>query len=602
MRILATFLGSLIGLALLYQPDRIAERSLFDAFVIPHGSTLHPPSIPRAVDSPHCETDALQLYETWEIAVPNDRDYANPFDFEEITLTASFISPSGVTFHHQGFYDGIDNELSRSVWRVRFAPDEAGNWQYRYQWTDSEEVFTGSFRVIRNPAPGNYGHVRVDPDNPRYLIHADGSPHYWIGGKWISAPNYGPAEKGGQQNSVEDRYGHLGRKSDDQLLDYLDLLHRYKHNGLLLKIALYPLEQDLISWDLEWIQRGEWLVREAQKRGIYVQINMFDTWSRKKNVWFSYATDGEEQPFDVWRRGNERAKKNYIRTIVSRFSGFSNVYWELGNEMEHSPNCGECFVERANAEYIPWVRESDPYDLPIGLSEGVWLISDVDIGFIHQPNEMPNPNWTRPVIMNELVRSGYPLSWYEKLYNRIDFIDRLKIRDGNLWQDELIRNADWRYMYRETFWQVFTHGGSGASEATWLDLDKPINEAVANVMADHWRLRRFLDDLPISINETYADTSLIRAEDVKSSARTDGRNVFIGYLRAGHKRKAAGGQLAIALPEGFYATRWYEPTTGEYSDTFFVRGGAITLTYPDFFEDLVLLVTRIPNGGSDLAE
>jgi hypothetical protein len=69
----------------------------------------------------------------------------------------------------------------------------------------------------------------------------------------------------------------------------------------------------------------------------------------------------------------------YLRNAVARFAGFYNVYWELGNEMEHSPNDGGSFVRLANALYIPWIREFDPYDLPMGASEErIWRNTGVD--------------------------------------------------------------------------------------------------------------------------------------------------------------------------------------------------------------------------------
>src|SRR3546814_812421 len=344
-------------------------------------------------------------------------------------------------------------------------PDRAGRWSYA--WSLGDRAGQGSFQAVPQTDPRVHGHVRRDPDRPRYLRYDDGTPHYWFGGKWFRAENYGPEGKQGQFN----RY----RLDDATILRYLNLLEEERHNGILVKMALFPLEDDGISWDLDWIRRAEWLVREAGKRGIYCHINIFDTWSRGRGTWFGLETDGRRQVFDVWSEGDEAAKRNYIRTLVARFAGFYNVYWELGNEMEHAPNDGAAFVRQANARYIPWLRRYDPYDVPIGLSEGIWRQTAADIGFLHQANAFSDAAWKRPTIMNELVRGG---------------------PTGPLWRHEVMSDPRSRLAYRRAFWGMFIHGGSGASEASWLDIEE-MNDDVRAVMEDHRRLRDFLEALPV---------------------------------------------------------------------------------------------------------
>ena len=335
---------------------------------------------------------SVALYGLFETTINSEKEYNNPFDYTEVAFDALFTSPEKSSFNISSFYDGQDAH-GKNTWKIRFMPHQPGTWNYTIKNQTGEIIQSGQFTVTDKPThPGNHGHIKVDANNPRYLIHDDGSPHFWIGGKWISAKDYGPKNKGGQINKSIDRRVNVahGHKTDQQLLDYLDLLAEYKHNGILLKIALYPLEDDRLSWDLAWIKRGEWLIEESLKRGIYVQVNMFDTWSRDKNQYFENKMPGAEQVFDVWTDSDDKYKKNYLRYIISRFSAYANVYWELGNEMDHAPNCGSCFAKLAEEKYLPWIRQYDPYQLPIGLSESVWQSTSVDIGFLHQTNELPD--------------------------------------------------------------------------------------------------------------------------------------------------------------------------------------------------------------------
>lgn len=522
---------------------------------------------------------SLNLYDTFEKSIGNNNSYSNPFDFSEITLHVETTSPSGKNYRFSGFYDGEDSQHGPH-WKFRFMPDEAGEWNYRYSWSDDSPAASGTFNVTADAKAGNHGHIRVDPNHPRYLSYDDGEPHYWWGGKWISALDYGPVEKNGEKNHFfRKKLGtNTGHKTDQQLLDYLDLMQRYRHNGLLLKIALFPLENDRISWDLDWIQRGEWLVREAAKRDIYVQINLFDTWSRNQDFWFQNSTAGDQQVFNVWESGflwfnDDQVKRNYLQTVIARFAGFANVYWELGNEMEHTPNCGSCFVKLANKHYIPWIREFDPYDLPIGLSEGIWQDADVDIGFLHQTNKLPEARWQRPVVMNELVRGGI---------------------EEALWRDAAMRDSVNRIAFRRTFWRMFTYGGSGSSQATWLDLEQPMNQAVFDVMADQQRLRDFIEALPVNVNQMDTDDETIISGPGEFRSRSKAGEVYVSYFLLEPGQSSDSGQVQLRLPAGAYTGRWYDPKTGNYSDTISLTADTAqqTLDHPDFAEDIVLLIIK----------
>ena len=320
------------------------------------------------------------LYESWEAKVENKKIYRNPYIYDEINLKAIFTSPSGNKFRVYGFYDG-DGEggSGGNIWKIRFMPDEIGQWTYNYDWSDGTMGNSGSFLVSNRLQKKNHGHVKVDKNNQKYLVHDDGTPHYWWGANWIAAITYGSKEINGEKNKEY--------ISNEEFISHLDKLEEYEHNGLLLKIALFPLKDDKYTWSLEWLHRAEWLVKEMGKRGIYVHINIFDTWSRERGK-LSFNIRGDKQVFNVWENGDEDAKLNYIRTIIARFSGFYNVYWELGNEMAHYPNPGEEFIKQANSKYIPWIRENDPYQLPIGVSEQVSEKCEVDIKFAHQTTEL----------------------------------------------------------------------------------------------------------------------------------------------------------------------------------------------------------------------
>jgi hypothetical protein len=85
------------------------------------------------------------------------------------------------------------------------------------------------------------------------------------------------------------------------LIACLDILEKFEHNGIALKTALFPLKDDKYSWDLEWAHGAEWVIREAARRGIYVQVNIFDTWSRERGT-STYALDGAKHVYSDYRK------------------------------------------------------------------------------------------------------------------------------------------------------------------------------------------------------------------------------------------------------------------------------------------------------------
>ena len=489
------------------------------------------------------------LYDTFELTFNAPGVGGNKFR----SFASVIFSKGGRTFQADGFHDGGD------TWRTRFMPDQTGTWSY--SWSFNGSTGSGTFTCTSRTNPDNHGHVKRDPARPRYLIYDDGEPHHWFGGKWIAASHYGPSSKGGVTNPR--------RRTDAELTSYLDICRQNRHNGLLIKTSLYPLENDKFSWDLSWIRRGEWLVREMAQRGIYCQVNFFDTWSRDRNKWFEYNTSGGSQPFNVWTSGDETAKENYIRYVVARYAGFANVYWELGNEMEHSPNSGSAFVSQADSKYLPWIRQYDPYGLPIGLSEGIWTSANVDIGYLHQTDRLPavNTNGNRPNIMNELVRG---------------------CGAGALWRDTTIRNGAARLCYRRTFWRMFTYGGTGSSEATWLQIDTPLNSAVLNVMADHKRLRDFLDTISVHWNDMDTDTGFVTSGPGSSRTRRKTGEAYVVYFLG----SSGGGSVSVSLPPGTYEARWYHPSSGQWETLTAVTstGGGTNISHPSFSEDLALRI------------
>ncbi len=120
--------------------------------------------------------DTVGVYEKMEISFNVRANFVNPFDPDDIDITATFTSPQGKTWNIHGFYSYTFGTL----WKVRFSPDEAGRWNYSISIRDKGgEGITDvrSFVAIKSAGKGP---VRVAP-NKRYLSYANGSDFYGVG-------------------------------------------------------------------------------------------------------------------------------------------------------------------------------------------------------------------------------------------------------------------------------------------------------------------------------------------------------------------------------------------------------------------------------------
>ena len=118
--------------------------------------------------------DTVGKYTKLELAVALTAAYTNPYDFDQVDLSATFTSPSSKTWKISGFYDSL------LQFRVRFSPNELGTYTYSVTVKDStgtSQSVTGSF-VCK--ASTYHGWVKIAPNN-RYFSYDDGTSFYGVG-------------------------------------------------------------------------------------------------------------------------------------------------------------------------------------------------------------------------------------------------------------------------------------------------------------------------------------------------------------------------------------------------------------------------------------
>ncbi|MSU60095.1 MAG: DUF5060 domain-containing protein [Pedosphaera sp.] len=115
----------------------------------------------------------------FELVLQSSAAYTNPP--QELTVKATFISPLGEEHRVEGFWDG------GRTWRVRFAPDLPGKWNFVTFCSDSANTGlhkqSGDFlcqAALARHALDRHGPIRVARDR-RHFEHSDRTPFLWLG-------------------------------------------------------------------------------------------------------------------------------------------------------------------------------------------------------------------------------------------------------------------------------------------------------------------------------------------------------------------------------------------------------------------------------------
>jgi hypothetical protein len=131
----------------------------------------------------HTTSPPVMQWMRVESAFTSATEYQNPV--QDVQVAVEFTSPSGKQITVEAFWDGF------KTWRMRFSPEEVGQWSYRTQCSNAADGGlhnqTGSFVCIAYQPAGSvnnslyrHGALRVSTDR-RYLTYADGTPFFWLG-------------------------------------------------------------------------------------------------------------------------------------------------------------------------------------------------------------------------------------------------------------------------------------------------------------------------------------------------------------------------------------------------------------------------------------
>lgn len=337
----------------------------------------------------------VERWGVYEIALPGPSE-GNPF--LDVRLGAHFRYRNRVV-DVDGFYDG------EGLYRIRFMPDEPGNWTY----TTSSNVpaldgKNGAFTATA-PSPANHGPVRV-----RYTTHfgyEDGSPYTPIGTTCYAWTHQG--------DRLEEQTLETLRSAPFNKMRMCVFPKSYQYNSN--EPVFYPFERgpgdanDLTRFDPKFFQHLERRVRDLQALGIEADLILF-------------------HPYDRWGFASMPPEVNdrYLRYVVARLAAYRNIWWSLANEYDLVKTKTLADWDR----FFRIVEESDPYHHLRSIHHSVTMYDH-------------SKPWVTHVSIqgSDLEKAGEHVAQYRKpvIYDEAKYEGNIPKRWGNISAQELVRRC-----------------------------------------------------------------------------------------------------------------------------------------------------------------
>jgi hypothetical protein len=278
----------------------------------PHGE---PVTFTQSASSVECY-DFLEV--AMQIAKP---DVGNPFT--DVTFSGHFKqAEKGVDLVADGFCDSPDGKL----FRVRFMPSLPGEYTYSvtYRNGNTERERKGTFKAV---ASKRAGILRVDPDYPWHFIWEGPGIHCFVNGTTA--------------------FHLMGWENDQVIRDCIDRLHRLEVNRIRVLLDgrtdhfwTEPIKpgHGFLAYLNPWIAGGSDYVKDP--RFDYTRFNC-PYWQKFERM-LNYAREKDmvvsvifgTNDTDVHPVAGSADEQRYFRYAVGRLAAFSNVTWDLGDDLD----------------------------------------------------------------------------------------------------------------------------------------------------------------------------------------------------------------------------------------------------------------------------
>lgn len=405
----------------------------------------------------------IGAYEKFELSLELQAAYENPYDPEELNLSAVFLSPGGKQWKINGFFDGAG-------WLVRFAPNEIGSWKYRLSVKDKTGTTISAEAGFNTVESSNHGWIQLSSSNKRYLEYSDGSTFYGIGAAYpwgITEDglndladhganlitywngNYDNAGNGGGNNQIESVGSGIGKYDVLKGFRMDELLDWFETRNLYMNFVIWPhdsLADQINGWPAAWKRSAYSTIGEA--KDFYSSEEMWNyqeklyryiiaRWGYSPHI-AAWNLVTEVNGTDGWSFGNSEQANEWITKMqqffksndpyghptVGSMAGGAEDYWDHGYktlDIADRENYYD-FTYKAIAKDVQtrWQQ----YEKPLFIGE---------IANVTDPLLYHNALWT--ALSNGLAST--PIWWAQDKINA-EMFDQMKVFS------EVVKNIDFR--------------------------------------------------------------------------------------------------------------------------------------------------------------
>lgn len=358
------------------------------------------------------------------------RQYADPFN--EVDLDVVFTGPSGRQDRVPAFWSG------GSIWRVRYAAAEAGDYQYRTVCSDASnrDLHGVSGTLTVGPYSGEnplyrHGAVRVAKDG-RHFEQAGGAPFFWLGDTWWM----GLCKRLGWPDEFEALTADRVRKGFTVVQIVAGLypdMDPFDPRGA--NEAGFPWRKDYSEVNPAYFDMADLRIRHLADQGIAPCI---------VGCW------GYFLPLMGIRK-----MKQHWRYLIARWGAYP-VFWCLAGEttmpfyLSKSQDQDAAAQKRGWTEIASYVRATDPYRRPITV----------------HPSHSARDSVADPALLDfDMLQTGH--NGRESVPNTIDSVihslasnPKMPVLVGEVCYEGIMQSS-WQEVQRFLFWSCLLSGAAG---------------------------------------------------------------------------------------------------------------------------------------------
>lgn len=538
-------------------------------------------------------------WEVFEVSLTSDHPYENPFLETEVLAT---FWQGGVSETVDGFYDGA------RTWRARFAPMTQGEWHYATTSPDPQLVSAGSFTV---GAPISSGGLRLSSRFGNYFEREDGSRTLIANDGWF--PHV--ANRVGEKNDFEFEDVDFPQPSEADWYRYLDIVSDHRINFVVDIGQLYARQSTITDtsfrwpwrvvdadrntidrdrFNLDYYQRMDRQVAYAKDKGVFFAMELlYDNSVVRPREWDNHPSNvanggwlegdgngvGWRSWFDLGNPVHMEYVRRYVRYTWARYGAHWNVAWSIGSENGNLARINDERLPQAFlAPEIPaawfqywtdFLNRRDPYGR---------MKSYGDAG----RQELMVANAGNNFIITQDPRN-YPKDDVRHGWRAMNAFGEMMWKFGRpVVVGEMTAGNNGQYdAERRLYWIALTGGYSmGRADRhfpTIIDgrLAESVKfglDGVPPIYGDIRRMVDFVEDRGIRFWRMRPNDRLIEtADDLVFCLAAEDEEYVLYY--------AEGGVASLEAPAG--TAEWFNPRTGEVSETYDIEAGRQEFAAPD---------------------